>query len=199
MPLISVVLTTFNEMPHKLPVAVHSILDQTFQDFEFLIYHDGRNSQSFTDTSNFVNGLDQIETLTFFALQEQRGLTGYPMRQDSLQYVGGDYIVFSNGDNYHTRDYLQYFAREVIADPNIDFVYVNGLHDYAGAPWTVLDSRPGMGAIDMAFFMTRTSLMKEIGFTDFSRGGDGTLVDTLASRGVKMKKVPNGAVTVVHG
>lgn len=208
-PLISVVMCTYGEMPHKLPVAVHSILGQTFQDFELHVWHDGTDNQSFADTDDFMGevapgcfsneGTVDQGRLRFFVKPEQRGLTGFPMRQDSLEHIMGEFVCFTNGDNIHTPVFLEFFAREVLADPSLDFVYCNGLHDYAGAPWTVLDSQPRMGAIDMAFCMTRTSLAREIGFTaDFSRGGDGTFIQSVASRGVNMKKVPGEAVTVVH-
>lgn len=204
--LISFVITTFNEMPHKLPVSVHSAMDQVFQDYELQVWHDGNSNQSYYESLEFIENFTMAtprseDRVKFYANPERRGLTGYPMRQDALEQVTGDYVVFSNGDNYHTPEYLLYFAREVQQDPTVDLVYVNGLHNYAnpGKPWTVLDSKPNKGAIDMAFFMTRTSLAREIGFTDQGVCGDGTFIDAAVARGAKTVKVRGDAVTVVHG
>ena len=206
-PLISVVLTTYNEMPHRLPAAVHSILGQTFQDFELLIYHDGKDSNigsSFRLTADFVNTFRDINrelpgNMKFLHSEHRRELWGFPMRQDALSQVRGQYVVFQNGDNYATPKYLEFFARSIAENPGVDMVYANVLHNYAtpGLEYVVLDTRPGTGAIDMACCCTKIQAAREAGFEPFWVAADGTFVDRLVAQGKHIVKIPH-SVTIVH-
>ena len=46
MPKLSVILTCYNSKKEYLDECIESILNQTFQDFEFLIIDDGSNEKS---------------------------------------------------------------------------------------------------------------------------------------------------------
>jgi glycosyltransferase involved in cell wall biosynthesis len=199
-PLISVVLTTYNEMPYKLPIAVYSLLDQTFQDFELLIYHDGGEDKSYKDTSIFIEKLQDErfdhKAITFTCTREKRGAWGYPTRQDSLAQIKGKFVVFTNGDNYHMPVYLEYFAGEIQKYPEVALIHADMVHNYGngGRPYTFFPTSPGVGAIDLAAYCSRADLVKELGFGTWA-GADGELAAKLATKG---RVVHIDAVTVCH-
>ena len=192
-PLISVVMTTYNEMPHKLPVAIHSIMGQTFQDFELIVYHDGRLNQSFDATEEFMENLfpccgaaSSDSRVRFFAPGKQQGNYGFPMRNAAMQHLKGKWVVHTSGDNYHLPIYLERFAQAINSNPDAVMVHGDILHNYFS--YDYFPTSPGVGGIDLMCMAARLDIAKEIPFGLWS-GADGEYSQKLADRG-KVVRIP---------
>jgi len=91
-PLISVVMAVYNERPY-LEVAIQSVLDQTFKDFEFIIVNDGSTDDSEEVLDRFEQSDDRIRLVH----QENRGLIASLNR--GLDMARGKYVARMDGDD----------------------------------------------------------------------------------------------------
>ena len=87
---ISCITTTFND-GKALLYSVNSILNQSFEDFQYIIVDDGSSEE----TRDIVTGLkdDRILVIT----QANDGLSG--ARNKALEQVSGDYVCFLDADD----------------------------------------------------------------------------------------------------
>ena len=90
--MVSVVMAVYNERPY-LQEAVQSILDQTFEDFEFIIINDGSTDGSKEVLECFADRDDRIR----LAHQENKGLIASLNR--GLDMARGQYIARMDGDD----------------------------------------------------------------------------------------------------
>ena len=97
-PRVTVVMATYNAMPY-LPESVESILNQTFNDFQFVIVNDGS-----TDTSaQYLDSLDDPR-LTIIH-QENQGQQAAANR--AIELVDTEYIARMDGDDVAELDRLE--------------------------------------------------------------------------------------------
>ncbi|NJD34691.1 MAG: glycosyltransferase [Betaproteobacteria bacterium] len=91
-PLISVVMPVYN-VERYVAEAVESILTQTFQDFEFLIFDDGSNDGSLTILKEYANHDKRIQ---LFAKPHQ----GYvPWLNEGIKMARGEFIARMDADD----------------------------------------------------------------------------------------------------
>lgn len=91
-PVISVIMPVFNSLRY-LDEAVNSILQQSFRDFEFLIFDDGSTDGSLKKLQQYVNKDKRIQ---LFA-REHRGLT--ILLNEGLKKARGKYIARMDSDD----------------------------------------------------------------------------------------------------
>ena len=102
-PKVSVVMAVYNERPY-LGTAVQSILDQTFEDFEFLIVNDGSTDGSKKVLEEFGQSDDRIRLVH----QENQGLIASLNR--GLGMARGKYVARMDGDDI---SHPERFGRQV--------------------------------------------------------------------------------------
>jgi len=102
-PEVSVVMAVYNERPY-LESAVQSILDQTFEDFEFIIVDDGSTDGSGEVLDRFEQNDERIRLVH----QENRGLLTSTNR--GLDMARGEYIARMDGDDIN---HPERFERQV--------------------------------------------------------------------------------------
>jgi glycosyltransferase involved in cell wall biosynthesis len=90
MPKITCITTTYNEGPLLL-TAVHSVLNQSFSDFEYIIVDDG----SAEETRKILSGLKDPRLKIIF--QANAGLSA--ARNTGIDLATGDYICFLDADD----------------------------------------------------------------------------------------------------
>ena len=97
-PLVSVLMPVYNGMPY-LPLAVESILNQTFKDFEFIIVDDCSNDDSLV----YLQAIHD-KRVVLVPLSQNKGVTG--ALQEGMNKVRGKYIARLDADDIAKPDRL---------------------------------------------------------------------------------------------
>ncbi|QIT56556.1 glycosyltransferase family 2 protein [Aquisalimonas sp. 2447] len=113
-PLISIVTPTFNRAGY-LPVAIDSVLAQTFPNLEYLIVDDG----STDNTSDVVNSYDD-ERIRYFR-QENQGQS--VARNVGIENSRGEFVCFLDSDDAWVPEKLQQQLEAFRAHPEAGVVY----------------------------------------------------------------------------
>jgi glycosyltransferase involved in cell wall biosynthesis len=111
-PKVSVVMAVYNERPY-LEKAVRSIVDQTFDDFEFIIVNDGSTDGSKAVLDWFGQNDDRIRLVH----QENRGLIASLNR--GLDMARGEYIARMDGDDISHPERFERQVRFLEKNPEI--------------------------------------------------------------------------------
>mgnify|MGYP002762548645 CR=1 FL=1 len=114
-PLVSVLLPVYNGHPY-LRDAVQSILDQTFENFEFIIINDGSTDGSEAVLERFADRDDRIRLIH----QKNRGLV--PSLNRGLSMAKGRYIARMDADDISLPERLGQQVRFLKANPKIGVV-----------------------------------------------------------------------------
>ncbi|MCA0365853.1 MAG: glycosyltransferase [Bacteroidetes bacterium] len=103
LPKISILMSVYNEPNEWLDISISSILDQTFQDFEFIIILDNPLS---IDNKNLVKNFQKKDKRIFLIENEVNiGLT--KSLNKGLGIASGKYIVRMDGDDISNPDRLK--------------------------------------------------------------------------------------------
>lgn len=116
MPKVSVVLATFNRA-HLLDRAIHSVLNQTFQDFELIVVDDGSKDDTQSVVSSFVGkGIKYV--------RNQKNMGPSAARNIGIKLALGEYIAFQDSDDLwmpqKLEKQIQYFEK---AQPEVGVVH----------------------------------------------------------------------------
>lgn len=113
-PMFSVVIPTYNQADF-LRVALRSVLDQTFQDFEIIVV----NNYSTDHTLDVIaeSGDTRVEVINF----ENHGVIG-AARNVGIKESQGDYVAFLDSDDTWYPRKLEKVAEVIKADPQIGLV-----------------------------------------------------------------------------
>ncbi len=114
-PFISVIVPFFNNSG-TIEKCVKSILDQTFEDFEFILVNDGSTDKSET----IVNRFGKVDSRIRIIKQENNGVS--VARNTGIELSSGEYITFCDADDFYGKEWLQNLCREI--DDN-DIVFAN--------------------------------------------------------------------------
>lgn len=114
-PDISVLMTTYNVAPY-LRLALESILNQTQNDFEFIIVDDGSNDGSDVILYEYAQKDERIHIVR----QENRGL--YPALNTGLELCQGKYIARMDADDIAMPNRLEAQARYLNEHDDISLV-----------------------------------------------------------------------------
>lgn len=90
-PLVSVLMPVYNGMPY-LPLAVESILNQSFRDFEFIVVEDCSND----DSLKYLRSITD-ERMVLIPLAENKGVTG--ALREGMNRVRGKYVARLDADD----------------------------------------------------------------------------------------------------
>ncbi|MDK8503314.1 glycosyltransferase, partial [Aerococcus sp. UMB1112A] len=119
-PKISVLMCVYNEDEYFVSQAIHSITNQTFEDFEFIIINDNPNNQSMINLIKKESQLDSRIKLIFN--EENKGLQQNLI--DGIDFCSADYIARMDADDisFLHRFEIQY---KLITEYNYDIVGLN--------------------------------------------------------------------------
>lgn len=116
MPRLTCITTTFNDGPALL-TSVRSVLNQSFEDFQYIIVDDG----SAAETREILDGLQDDRLLVI--RQANDGLSG--ARNKALEQVRGDYVCFLDADDARPNWAFAAIA-DLIADQAPDVILTRG-------------------------------------------------------------------------
>lgn len=92
-PVISVIMATFNEPPEMVSQSIESILNQSFSDFELLIFDDSTNS----DTVAAIDSFSYDSRVKVYRSENRVGFVASLNR--GLELADGEYIARMDGDD----------------------------------------------------------------------------------------------------
>lgn len=121
-PTISVIISTYNR-PERLKKAIQSVLNQTFQDFEIIVVHDGMDSGIMPET---------LDKRIKFIEIEHFGNDTKP-KNTGILASKGEYIAFLDDDCEFRPDHLQALYSKLKDNPKISGTY--------GDRWVVDETR----------------------------------------------------------
>lgn len=98
-PKVSVVIPTYNRA-HSISMAIRSVLDQTYQDFEVIIVDDG----SIDNTEEIVKSFED-ERIEYIRHTKNRGASA--ARNTGIKVAKGEYIAFQDSDDEWVPDKLE--------------------------------------------------------------------------------------------
>jgi glycosyltransferase involved in cell wall biosynthesis len=127
-----VIIPTYNR-ERFLGLAIQSVLDQTYANFEIIIVDDG----STDNTAEILKQYAGDDRVRCFAQPNQGQSVA---RNHGLQWADGEFICFLDSDNLWEPDKLRQQVLLFADNPSVDIIYGNSLTiDENG---TVLDARP---------------------------------------------------------
>ena len=114
MPLISIIITTFNRC-ELLKRSLKSVFQQTFQDYELIVVNDG-------STDNTINFLETIEDKRFTYVTFSENLGGNIARNEGVKRSKGIYCAFLDDDDSWVPQKLEKQI-EILKNKEIDLCY----------------------------------------------------------------------------
>jgi glycosyltransferase involved in cell wall biosynthesis len=116
MPTVSIIIPTYNR-EHLLGRAIHSVLAQTYLEFELIIVDDG----STDNTERLVKSFNS-EKIKYIQYRENKGIVA--ARNTGIQSAKGDYIAFLDSDDKWMPEKLERQMRIFEkAPPEVGIVY----------------------------------------------------------------------------
>jgi len=109
MPQVSVIIPTFSRA-EVLPIAIRSVLNQTFQDLEILIVDDGSS-----DTTQAVVKSFDDDRIHYIRHPKPRG--GAAARNTGIAHSRGEYVAFLDDDDEWNPEKLTRQVEKIVASP----------------------------------------------------------------------------------
>ena len=114
MPKVSVIIPAFNCMTY-LPIAINSVLDQTFRDWEVIIVNDG----STDNIETWFSTLDNPNIQLINQLNQGSAVA----RNTGLSHASGEYIAFLDADDIWVSSKLEEQVNVLDQEPKVGLVY----------------------------------------------------------------------------
>ena len=115
-PLVSIILPTYNRA-HLLPNAINSVLAQTWENWELIIWDDGSSDNS----KDVVMSFDDHRVCYHFG--GNKGVAA--ARNQAISRAGGEYLAFLDSDDEWMEDKLLTQIEALQAHPEIDLIFSN--------------------------------------------------------------------------
>ena len=187
-------------MAYERVVPLRLLMDcfllQTYPHWRMTVVHDGAAGDEIKTLMVPYEGDPRI---IFFSTPERLGHNGFPNRKLMLEFAEGDkgdFILFTNDDNYYVPHFVEYMLDRAMEDVGV--VYCDTSHSHINHK--VLPGKLEVNHIDMGAFITEMRLAKEVGFNHDTFAADGLFAEECAARcrekGLSTVHIP--AVLFVH-
>lgn len=184
--------TYLNDDPNReqlLLTCIHSLLSQTYKNYEIYIHHDGPLNDK-TLSNKFRN---LSEKIIFIDTLEHKGSWGFYHRYNiSMLEPHADWVLYTNDDNYYTPVFLERMMNMALQH-NSKMVYCNMIHN--GLDYQVLNTKVGVGYIDMGSFISHMDLIKSTPWTDYDHLADGKYAVKIAQN---TNPIKDNGVLFIH-
>lgn len=173
---ISAYLNDSEQKVRAMYACVHSLLCQTYDDFEIYIHHDGPldNPKIAEDFRNLSHKIVFIDNL------ERKGQWGFFHRHNTAMIEPhADWVLFTNEDNYYTPIFLERMI-STANSYNSKMVHCNTVHSHFN--YDVLNTSVIRGGIDMGSFISHMDLVKITPWTDYHDQADGVYAEKIGSQ-----------------
>jgi glycosyltransferase involved in cell wall biosynthesis len=164
----------------EIKCLLHSLLSQTYDNFEVIVLHDGHDEQHANIMSEFLTDdrFKYIQTPTRF------NDWGMSLRNIGLEMVTGDYVINTNDDNYYVPVYLDELNKTINGYPECNFVYYDcvlnhhNILNHNQKDYGLLIPKLKSCYIDMGQFAVKKDIIIKYRFKSTSTA-DGELVEEM--------------------
>lgn len=119
-PTVSVIIANYNRA-HLLEQAIQSVVDQTFQDFELVVFDDGSHDHSFEVIEEYKQRIpDQMQVFTHEDRANRGIVTTY---WEAIARSQGDYVAFLEHDDRWSPGYLEKKVEVMQRHPEVGVVF----------------------------------------------------------------------------
>ena len=115
---ISIITACYNAQ-HTVAETISSVLNQTYQDVEYLIIDGGSSDQ----TVSIIKSHPQFGQVSYFVSEPDKGV--YDAMNKGILIASGDIIGFLNADDVYFDDSVLDQVAQVFSDPTIDACYAD--------------------------------------------------------------------------
>lgn len=159
--------TVVSIMYNTFPEIIGSMMNQTHQDWELFIIHDGPSK---LDVPKIIEGIGDPR-IKYIETQERSGNWGYVHRAWALMELkeerlsDGEFVLITNADNHHVPIYLETLLEPFKNNPNIVGTYCSHMiHTWPDNPSTVMECWLEEGRIDCAGAIVRKEAAVNLGW-----------------------------------
>jgi len=117
-PKVSVIMPTFNRAQPFLPLAIDSVLKQSYANFEFIIVDDASTDNTSQVIKKFADA-----RIIYNHSQENHG--EYWATNHAVTLARGQYLTWIHSDDIMAPLSLELRVKELVQNPDIDFVHGN--------------------------------------------------------------------------
>jgi glycosyltransferase involved in cell wall biosynthesis len=117
MPKVSVIMPVYNSEKY-ISEAIHSVLDQTYQDFELIIVDDG----STDNTSSIVTSFQEKYPQKVMVIIHQKNQGVSQARNTAIKYSQGKYLMFADADDIQIDNRFE-LTMEKLEKNKVDIVF----------------------------------------------------------------------------
>jgi GT2 family glycosyltransferase len=118
-PKISIIMPVYNTQEKWLRVAIDSVVNQVYSDWELCIVDDASTKKGVKKILDSYRGKDRRIKIRY--LNENLGISG--ASNQALTMTSGDFVGFLDHDDELTRDALFEVVKLLNQDPNLDLIY----------------------------------------------------------------------------
>jgi hypothetical protein len=190
--MITVIGVTYDHMPYKLPAFIYSLLSQTYKDWKAIILHDGPDLSH--KNRMFLNSLKDPR-ISYIETDKRENCWGHNLRKLGLSLVETKYLNFQNCDNQLFPPFLEGLL-SVCERSESDVAICNFVHSHQ--EYGAFFSTFSISQCDIANFIIKTEIAKEIGFNHVEFAADGKFIEEVKSARSNLKVVKHQSVLMVH-
>lgn len=177
MPVVTFIAPVFEYFPVLLP----SLMDQSYQNWRLLLYHDGPPPEWLKQKLAAIGDGRSMLLWT----ERRHDDFGHTLRELGINRLAkgfvGDWVVLTNGDNYYVPGFLQAMLGAAERQPDCQTVVCETMaHNYWG--WRPIRCVPELGEIDCGAVMVRREALLEIGFPWRGHAADYQAIGELVRR-----------------
>jgi hypothetical protein len=183
-PWITIVVVAYQRYD-SLPIIIHSFLVQSNPHWKMLILHDGPDDKHASMAQPY---LDQHSNIDYHQSQHRFNDYGHSLREWSINdLVDTEWICLTNDDNYYVPTFLSECKQIIDKEETSDFIMFDSLmnipihNSIQYNPYNTQYSYPKVCTIDMGSFISKTALLKQVGFNSKLNIADGLLIEDLLS------------------
>jgi len=120
-PEVSVVIPTCDRDPR---LSIQSVLDQTYQDFEILVYFDGDPDLWMKLTRELFSAYKFTNFVLISKFKKYRGASA--ARNEGIKIARGEFIAFCDDDDIYLPEHLKYLVKYMSKNLKTDIVFSKG-------------------------------------------------------------------------
>ncbi len=118
MPFFSIIIPSYNRA-HMLPVAIQSVINQTYHDWELIIVDDG----STDNTKEVVASYNHDRIIYIWQANQERSVA----RNNGIKNAKGEYVCFLDSDDYYLPDRLKKFNEFILKEKHSKLLIFSGI------------------------------------------------------------------------
>jgi len=156
---------------NSYPEILSSLINQTHQEWELIIIHDGPETYHISKIVQVAND----PRITYIQTKERKQNWGHHWRRWALSELKegrlskeSDFVVITNSDNWYAPTFCEQMVKGFLVRPNAVATYTSHMiHSYTG--WNLINCSPKQGFIDSGNVMVKREVACEIGWNDIDR------------------------------